>query len=126
MNTEGQLKEAIILAIEAGKEITLQWDCGGDQSVITVLLDGEQMSYDNIFAEELELYLVNKLNLPDVGDFSMKGVGKLLLEEEEVFLEYESRWKGYEDYDEDLDLFSWKEVDEIDKDNSGKIVLFDE
>ncbi len=126
MNTEGQLKEAISKAIEAGKEISVKWDCGGDEAIMTIYIDEQQLGYNNAFAEKLDLYLMNRLNLPDAGPFSMQGGGKFLVEEDEVYFEYESRWKGYEGYDEDFNYTGWKEVDEKDEDNSGKIKLFEE
>jgi len=126
MNTKDQLKQIIKKAINSEKEISVKWDCGGDQAIITVYIDGTELNYDNAFAQEMDMYLINKLDLPDVGEFAMEGGGKIIMEQENIYIEYESRWKGYEDFDEEFNPLGWKEVDEIDETNSGKTKLFDE
>lgn len=126
MNKTEQLRTSILKALEAGKILSFKWDCGGDEAIISVYLNGEMMSYHNAFVEELSFYLFNKLKLPDAGEFVMQGEGKLLLENDILFLEYESKLKGYDDFDEEFNHIGWKEVDEIVPEHSGKIILFDE
>ena len=123
---EQQLKKAVFEELKKGKEITVEWNCGGDEAILSVHWEEEEISYGDAFAEDIDIYLSIKLNLPDAGEFSMEGGGKLIAENDDVFLVYESRLKGYEDFDEEYNYLGWKEVDELDKDNSGKIVLFDE
>ena len=120
MDNKSQLEEAIFAAIEARKKITVKWDCGGDEAIIKVLVDGAELTYNNAFAMELDMYLVNYLNLPDAGEFSMTGNGEIVEENEELYIVYESILKGVEDYE----TGRWKELNEKDDVYSGKKKLF--
>jgi hypothetical protein len=122
MDNNSQLKEKILASIEAGKKITLKWDCGGDEALISVFMNNEQLKYDNAFSQELELYLVNYLNLPDTGQFELEGDGEIIQENEGLFIVYESILKGIEDYENEEG--GWKEVNEKDETYSGKKELF--
>ena len=118
------LKEETIKLIQSGKEISLKWDCGGDEAIITIYLDGERMDYNDKFVEDLYIYLVNYLNLPDVGEFSMEGKGKLIEEKGDVYIEYESIMKGFMDYGERGEKAEWIQVNRREDMWSGKKGLF--
>ena len=70
------LKAETLKILKAGKEITLEWDCGGDEAIISTFMDRELMDYRDPFVEQLYIYLVNYLNLPSVGEFDLEGIGK--------------------------------------------------
>jgi len=48
--------------------------------MISVFMDGERLKYDNPFVRKLDMYLINYLNLPSVGEFSMEGEGKFVID----------------------------------------------
>lgn len=121
------LKEELIQLIKSSKSLTVKWDCGGDQAIITTYVDGKEMDYSNKLAEKLHIYLINYLDLPDVGEFELEGEGTLMEDQGAVYIEYESIMKGYMDYGEDggnFDEAEWKEVNEKEEDWSGKKGLF--
>ena len=118
------LKEEIIELIKSGKEITLKWNCGGDEAIITTFIDGQEMDYGSKFVEELSIYLINYLNLPDVGEISVEGEGQLIEDKGEVYIEYESIMKGYMDYGEKGEKYEWIDVNEKEDLWSGKKELF--
>lgn len=120
------LKEETLKLLRAGKEITLKWDCGGDEAIVTPYFDGKEMDYRDKYVEKLYIYIANYLNLPDVGEFQMEGGGKLIEDNGEVYIEYESIMKGYEGYDEEFNPTGWKEVNEREDEYSGKKELFKE
>lgn len=120
------LKEETLRLLRAGKEITLKWDCGGDEAIVTPYLNGKEMNYRDSYVEKLYIYIANYLNLPDVGEFVMEGGGKLTEENGEVYIQYESVMKAYEDYDEEYNPIGWKEVNEKEEAYSGKKELFKE
>lgn len=120
MDHIAQLEEAIFAALELGKKITVQWDCGGDEAIITSFIDGEQLMYNNSFARELDMYLINFLHLPDTGPFSMVGKGTVVLKDNEIYLEYESIMIGMEDFE----TGGWKELNARDPNFSGMKKLF--
>ena len=120
------LKEETLKLLKEGKEITLKWNCGGDEAIVTPYLNGEQMDYRDKYVEKLYIYLANYLNLPDVGEFDMEGEGKLIEEKGEIYIEYESIMKGYVDYGERGEKSEWVEVNEREDMWSGKKELFKE
>lgn len=119
MDKISQIEDTIYKAIQSGNEITVKWNCGGDEAIISLFINGEQLKYDNPFVQELDLYLINYLNLPDVGEFDMEGLGKFIIENDEVYIEYESIMKGMEDYENG----GWKEINEREEMFSGKRLL---
>ncbi len=118
------LKAETVKLLKAGKEITLKWDCGGDEAIVIPYLDGKKMDYKDKYVEKLYIYIANYLNLPDVGEFHMEGEGKLVEDNGEVYIEYESIMKGYEGYDEEFNSAGWQEVNEREDEYSGKKELF--
>ena len=120
------LKEETLKLLKEGKEITLKWNCGGDEAIVTPYLNGEQMDYRDKYVEKLYIYLANYLNLPDVGEFDMEGEGKLIEEKGEIYIEYESIMKGYVDYGERGEKSEWVEVNEREDMKNRKKELFKE
>ena len=120
MDNKSQIEDAIFAAIESEKKLEVSWDCGGDQASISFFVDKKQLDYKNPFAEELEIYLMNYLNLPDIGGFEMEGKGEFIIEDDEIYIVYESIMKGIED----PETGKWKEVNEIEDWFSGKRKLF--
>ncbi|MGI4762139.1 MAG: hypothetical protein ACRYF0_15635 [Janthinobacterium lividum] len=80
--------------LQAGRALTVRWNCGGDESFVTTELDGAEVraDYNNDadFAMLLDRYLTELLDLPDAGEFSMEGTGRIFREEADVVIEYES------------------------------------
>ena len=56
----------------------------------------------------------------------MEGQGEIIIENENIYIDCKSIMVGYEDYNEDYSSSSWKEVNEIDEQYSGKRQLFSE
>jgi hypothetical protein len=87
----------------------VRWDCGGDESFVTAEINGveQEANYRDAqnFAVLLDRYITETLDLPDVGEFSMQGTGRIFQEGQEVILNYESRATTYWDDDDD----SWKD-----------------
>lgn len=124
MDNTPQLKEKVLSALEAGKRIKLKWNCGGDEAIVTVILNGEELQYDHPFVQELDMYIVNYLNLPDSGDFEMEGGGEIIREDGTLFIVYESTLLGVSDYESEEG--GWKVLNEKDEAFSGKKKLFKE
>ena len=119
-----KLQNEIKGLIADGKKITLKWNCGGDEAIVTTSIDGKEIDYRENILADLDLYIVNFLNLPDAGEFAMEGKGEILLEGENIYLDCQTAWLGYEDYNEDYSSSEWKTVYEIDEEYSGKRQLF--
>ena len=127
------LKQKIKDILATGKRIKLEWECGGDEAFLYILIDDKQITYKDITDDlegliELEIYLMNFLNLPDAGEFSLQGGGKIIEENDNLYLVCESTMSYYEEYDEDSDKNSEPNnpapAPEIDEEFSGKKELF--
>lgn len=91
----------IITLLQAGRVITVNWDCGGDEGFVYTQIDGleQQANFDdpNDFPYGLDQYLTAELELPDVGEFELHGKGRIFQEDKEVVIEYESEYTDYDD-----------------------------
>lgn len=100
------VEQKIAETLQAGHTLTVRWDCGGDESFVTAEVDGKELDLDyekqdTDFGFVLDRYLTEKLDLPDVGEFSMQGGGRIFLDGREVVIEYESRAVTYWDDNDD-------------------------
>ena len=77
---EEKLKESIVKKLKANHKLTVDWNCGGDEAILSLYQDGKQIPWDSEFGSQLSLYLGNFLNLPDVGEFLLEGKGEIILE----------------------------------------------
>lgn len=119
-----QLEAQITEILNAGKKLSVKWNCGGDEAIVTLFLDDKEVPYNDKFAQGLDMFLVNYLNLPDVGEFSMDGGGNIIEQNDKLYIEYESITRGYESYSKDYESSEWKEVNEVDPMFSGRKKLF--
>lgn len=106
------VQQQIAALLQAGRTLTVHWDCGGDESFVTTEIDGEEVraNYedDADLPQLLDRYLTELLDLPDAGDFHMEGDGRIFREEADVVIEYESVFT-----DDGTDLLTpeeWREL----------------
>lgn len=125
----GLSKEAMFTALESllksGKSIELKWDCGGDEAFIFPTDACKELSETHkTLMQALEIHLLNILNLPDAGEFSMTGKGQLSLEDDKIVITFESIMKGFEYYKPKTKEGGWKEVNAVEPMYSGKKIIF--
>lgn len=88
------VQQQIAALLQAGHTLTVRWDCGGDESWVYTSLNGQELDSDygndNDLAYLLDRYLTDLLDLPDAGDFSMKGTGRIFQDGQAVLIECES------------------------------------
>ncbi len=126
-----ELKTQLIALLTGGHQLTVRWDCGGDEHFVTTLLDGEVQEFDygpgfqewqdsqwlagNYAADShdflsqitnlsvlLNDYLSGLLRLPSVGEFSMHGTGRIFQEKNAIVIDYQSEAVCW-DYEPDPD-----------------------
>jgi hypothetical protein len=102
---EQKIKETLLQYLNEGKKITLTWDCGGDEAFVQTAIDGKELSVfengqyqEHEFPALLEHFIITELNLPDAGEFSLKGKGEILLEDNKITIIYETVELSYEDW----------------------------
>lgn len=108
-STYSLVENQITQLLQQGQLLTVRWDCGGDESFVTAELNGVEQpaNYgdEQDFYVLLDRYITELLDLPDAGEFSMQGTGRIFQEGQEVILDYQSRATTYWDNDDD----SWKD-----------------
>ncbi len=121
------LKYSLQDLLEEGKQIKVTWDCGGDEAILSIWIDEVRLPYDHELAEALDLYLVNYLELPSVGEFQMEGGGKITQTEEGLLFSYLSDVK-YVAHDPDevppASEYDLTIEEEMAMEYSGKKLLF--
>jgi hypothetical protein len=107
-----EIRKFLADKLKEGKNITVKWDCGGDEAFAYFFDDGAKIDGRDI-NEDLELMIINELNLPDAGEFVLEGEGRIFLENDKLFIEYKSVLK-------ELD---GEEMNEVQDEYSGKRTL---
>lgn len=115
-----EIKQQILKLLHEGKELTVRWDCGGDEAFAYPAIDGKELEYENEFGQQLADFISDKLNLPSAGEFYLKGGGKIFIEGNTVVIEHKSVGAGVMDYDEEKEEAIYSEEEE----ESGKNILF--
>ena len=76
----------------------------------------------------MSFHTINRLDLPDVGEFSLSGKGEIKQDEEGIFLECESIMHGCYSFEEVDGKFvdeGWKDINEVYEEYTGKFYLFE-
>ena len=116
---EEKLKDWIILSIRQRGSLAFTWESGNDEAFVT-FKDNDNNEAEQENFEHLEEYIVDKLEIPDAGEFRMDGSGTLYLADNQVKAKYSSVIKGITDYDEESDAVTYSEEEH----DSGDKVLF--
>lgn len=140
MTTE-ELQQQLKQLLQEGKTITVSWDCGGDEAFAYIQINGQQLEFGNPLAEAMDMFLINRLDLPSAGEFTLQGGGTITLKEGEIWLNYASESQVYweeEEYEElveyskkhqpeeELPSFEASKEMQPDPTFSGKVALFAE
>ncbi len=103
--TEQRIKETLLQYLDAGKKVTLTWDCGSDEAFVQTSIDGKELSsfvdgeYQQYeFPALLEHFIITELALPSAGEFSLEGKGEIRKENNQLVIVYEAVNLSYEDY----------------------------
>jgi hypothetical protein len=94
------LEACVRALLHAGHTLAVRWDCGNDESLLYIDLDGAELPFNyrdpHDLADNLCDYLLGLLELPGVGMFELRGGGRIVLEGEAVVLTYQSEFVDYE------------------------------
>ena len=114
---EAVLKDWIIKLLTERNGLPFSWESGSDEAFVT--FEGLDDSSEDI-VEDLQQFIIDKLEIPDAGEFEMNGKGTIYLENNLVRVKYSSIMKAIVDFNEETEeeVFSDEELD------SGDQVLF--
>ncbi|EHQ25039.1 hypothetical protein [Mucilaginibacter paludis] len=115
--TEQRLGNWIIALVNQKGSLPFSWESGNDEAFLT-FTDFTEAEEDNFM--DLEQYIINKLDIPDAGEFEMTGSGTIYITGNSVRVKYSSTIKGVIDYDEETDQEIYSEEEQ----DSGDELLF--
>lgn len=112
--SEAELKDWIILTVKEKGGIPFSWESGNDEGFVTFTdkSNAEEDNYDN-----LEAYIIDKLDIPCAGEFEMNGNGTIYIADSFVRAKYRSTYKEVVDYNEETNeaVYNEGETDSGDK-----------
>jgi hypothetical protein len=82
------LKNQLNQLLKAGKEITLDFNCGNDEAHIVPFIDGIMSEYNELYFNLEEVIFID-LNLPSAGEYMVTGKGYLTLNDDNIYLHYD-------------------------------------
>lgn len=96
------MKTTLSNLLSSGHKVTFEWDCGGDETLIDTFLDGKPARKD--WVDPLCELVVEKLDLPNAGEWFVKGTGELFVKGTDLWIRHDSVGAGtnYE-FPEDVD-----------------------
>lgn len=111
---EARLKDWVITSLRKKGSLPFSWESGNDEAFVT-FQDRTDIDEDNF--EDLEEYIIDKLDIPDAGEFQMNGSGTIYLENNLAKVKYSSTMKATIDFNEETEeeIFSEEELDSGDK-----------
>ena len=111
---EQRLKEWAVASVQEKGTLPFSWESGNDEAFVTFAdcNDAESGKF-----EDLEEYIIDKLEIPDAGEFQMNGSGVIYIDGNSVKAKYSSVMKGIIDYNEETEeeIYSEEELDNGDK-----------
>lgn len=111
------LKPWLSAKVKEKGELSFKWESGGDEAFVT--FDNKNEDEENLFFD-LEGYIIDKLDIPDAGEFTMTGNGVIYSNHNEIRVRYSSVLRGIIDFDEEKEEEIYGEEE---KDNAD-IILF--
>jgi hypothetical protein len=94
------LEARVRTLLQTGHTLAVRWDCGNDESLLFVDLDGAELPFNyrdpHDLADNLCDYLLGLLELPGVGSFELRGGGPIVLENNQLILTYQSEFVDFE------------------------------
>lgn len=115
--SELRLKEWLVLNVKENRNIEFSWESGNDEGFVT-FQDSEAIGQDRL--DDLESYIVDKLDIPSAGEFQMNGSGFIYLDNNLIKVKYSSIMKSLVDFDEQTE----EEIYSEEEHDSGDVVLF--
>ena len=115
------IKEWLSKHLAQGDQVTVRWDCGGDEAFVYPAINGEELPYEDDMHEEFAFFLIETLDIPDAGEFSMQGEGTIFAENGAIKITYHAEGEAMVDFDEETQ----EEITETINEPTKTVVLFE-
>jgi hypothetical protein len=111
---EQNLKDWLISLVNDKKSLQFSWESGNDEAFVS-FQDYKEIDEEKF--QDLEEYIIDKLEIPDAGEFQMNGKGTIYLENNYLKVKYSSIMKATIDFNEETEeeIFSEEEQDNGEK-----------
>jgi hypothetical protein len=105
------LKTKLQTLLSSDRKITFEWDCGGDETLIDVFENKKRASRAT-WIEPLCDVVAKVLELPNAGEYFVKGTGELHVKGEDIYIRHKSTASGIDyNFPKGLDLSTLDEDD---------------
>jgi hypothetical protein len=117
IQTEANIKDWLVKLVKEKKELPFSWESGNDEAFLSFK---DYAEWDSNNFEDLEGYIINKLDIPDAGEFEMTGEGIIYSDGKSVKARYQSTIKEMVDFNEETEETIYGEEVK----DKGDVVLF--
>lgn len=80
--------------LRGGKSIRAEWDAGGDETIVSISVDGTKLSWNDPSSLWLSDLIADELELPNAGEWFVQGGGTVRLNGEKLEIEHSSTGSG--------------------------------
>jgi hypothetical protein len=114
IQTEADIKEWLANLVKEKGELPFSWESGNDEAFLSFK---DYAEWDSNNFEDLAGYIINKLDIPDAGEFEMTGEGFLYSDGKSIKARYHSSIKEMVDFNEETEetIYGEEMKDEGDK-----------
>jgi hypothetical protein len=95
---EESLGSWLVRKVKEKGDLAFTWESGNDEAFVTFpdFSEAEETSF-----QHLEEYVINKLGIPDAGEFSMNGLGSIYMQKNVVRAKFSGVMKALVDFNEE-------------------------
>lgn len=124
-----EIKKKWSQILSDGKKVTVKWDAGFDETPVWIFIEDIEVPWQE--CEGLVDLIIQTLNLPNAGEYGVKGNGSLKLVDGQLSIQHTSKHQGIDyieppedaSYDE-LENYDWNaNIIEVDKTVSETVIL---
>ena len=117
IQTEANIKDWLVKLVKEKKELPFSWESGNDEAFLSFK---DYAEWDSNNFEDLEGYIIDKLDIPDAGEFEMTGEGIIYSDGKSIKAKYHSVIKELVDFNEETE----EEIYGEEIKDKGDVVLF--
>jgi hypothetical protein len=117
IQAEANIKDWLVALVKEKKDLPFSWESGNDEAFLSFK---DYAEWDSNNFEQLEGYIIDKLDIPAAGEFEMTGEGVVYSDGKSVKARYHSSIKEMVDFNEETEEAIYGEEVK----DKGDVVLF--
>jgi hypothetical protein len=100
IQTEANIRDWLVALVNEKKQLHFSWESGNDEAFLSFK---DYAEWDSNNFEDLEGYIIDKLDIPDAGEFEMTGEGFIYSDGKSIRASYQSIIKEMVDFNEETE-----------------------